>query len=322
MNDYDIVKAAANPATEAIRQTGGGIFAHFLESGRSRRRREELQDDVNAIQQLRDNGIDVTYYRGLAMEAETERQVNNLNNTLSKADSLIDWDNADLNNVDPEFQFRWFNEVRNVSDETLQDLWARIFAGRMDSPESITPATMSVVRDLTAGVAREFQGLCSLALRDMSGAPLLVPDFCYGPILWTSMKPAEGSLERLSQSRLVLEGTKRAYSQGLLSGAHGDGLLFVHKGCTWFTSQRIASMRGITFTFAAQELGRVVPVQPDLSEYLLEKMYELQEKLENKQKWYIVAPNGLLDDFGCKLEWQSQEPKWLRILNLEDTLAS
>ena len=61
-----------------------------------------------------------------------------------------------------------------MSDETLQDLWARLLAGELESPGSVSNDTMSIARDLTKERAGEFQTLCSAALCDLDGTPIIV----------------------------------------------------------------------------------------------------------------------------------------------------
>ena len=117
-------------------------------------------------------------YRGLAMEfesfddghqEETERLVTNTVKAMLKANSIADWSKVDLGQLDPEFRRRWISDASNVSDETLQDLWARLLAGELESPGSVSNDTMSIAKDLKKERAGEFQTLCSAALCDPTG---------------------------------------------------------------------------------------------------------------------------------------------------------
>ena len=98
-----------------------------------------------------------------AAYAEAERQATNLLNGQSKTDSVVDWAKVDLQKFSPEFQYRWAHEASNISDETLQRLFARYLKGELESPGSVSSETMSIARDMTKERAEGFQILCSAA---------------------------------------------------------------------------------------------------------------------------------------------------------------
>ena len=80
-----------------------------------------------------------------------------------------------------EFMYRWVNDACNESDETLQEMWARVPTGEMARPGTISRHTHSVVRELTPDVAEKFRTLCSYAMRSMDGKR---------PIMVASLTPA------------------------------------------------------------------------------------------------------------------------------------
>ena len=136
---------------------------------RSGQDRKNLEADRAAVDSWLQTGVTNFRYRGLTMEfelfadesqKETERLVTNTVNAILKADSVVDWSKVDLSQFNPEFRRRWISEASNVSDETLQDLWARLLAGELESPGSVSNDTMSIARDLTKERAGEFQTFC------------------------------------------------------------------------------------------------------------------------------------------------------------------
>ena len=290
MEGSEIAQAVA---TEATRQTVKGILAPFIEGGRSKRRQRELQADVTAIERLHETGIDVTYFKGLVMEAETERQYNNVNSALEKADALIDWGNLNPEGVNPEFQFEWVNNVRNISDETLQGLFARLLAGELETPESVSNFTMSVVRSMDATVAKEFQLLCSAALRESETgkplvtfnsfspglAPLYALDYLspYGPTARyhnkTGRTEGHAELRRFSVlHRLVVDGDSASIVGAFDYAYHFFPYALCPQNGSWELEYSGGSMEkiphGIVFTKAGHELGRVVETVPVPRDYL------------------------------------------------------
>ena len=152
----------------------------FVRSGQDRR---NLEADRAFIERMLHDGVTNFRYHGIAMDFETfadshyeeiERQATNTINTMMKADSVVDWSKANPDQLNPEFRRRWIWDASNVSDETLQDLWARLLAGELESPGSVSNDTMSIASDMTKERAEEFQILCSAALCYPDGRPMII----------------------------------------------------------------------------------------------------------------------------------------------------
>jgi Protein of unknown function (DUF2806) len=65
--------------------------------------------------------------------------------------------------VSEDWTTRFFQESQDVSDEQMQQIWARILAGEIARPGSFAPRTLSAVRDLTKDDANLFVKLCEFA---------------------------------------------------------------------------------------------------------------------------------------------------------------
>ena len=186
-------------------------FGTLLKGGQDRK---NLEADRAVIHGLLQTGQTNFRYRGVAMELdlfadpqqeEGERLLTNTVNAMSKADSAVDWSKVDLDKFNPEFRHRWISEASNVSDETLQDLWAGLLAGELESPGSVSNDTMSIARDLNKERAEEFQILCSAALCELDGTPVIVVG-CGNPGA-NSLRPYGLSydvLMRLAHHRLIV----------------------------------------------------------------------------------------------------------------------
>src|SRR5215831_18288987 len=62
--------------------------------------------------------------------------------------------------VNQDWTSRFFQECQDISDEQMQQIWARILTGEVARPGSFSPRTLSVVRDLTKIDADWFAKLC------------------------------------------------------------------------------------------------------------------------------------------------------------------
>jgi hypothetical protein len=63
--------------------------------------------------------------------------------------------------VSEDWVTRFFEECQDISDEQMQEIWAKILAGEVARPGSFEPRTLSVVRDLTRCDAALFDKVCS-----------------------------------------------------------------------------------------------------------------------------------------------------------------
>ena len=273
MGEDELIKAASEAASKGFKEVVTKIFSGLGFALQARQNRQNLTADVTAIKDLQENGL-VGNYRGLSMdfepyvharEEEEKRLVTNTVNTLQKAATEVDWEKVDIEQFNPEFGRRWGAEASNVSDETLQQLWARLLKGELESPGSVSNDSMTVARDMTKERAEEFQILCSAALYDLHKTPRIVVG-CGQPGK-NSLRPyglSYGVLMRLAHHRLIISDMS---SELTISGS-SQGIFYVvsHQGKTcvfqWSTgSDRPTTSRsisGILFTPAGEELSRVV----------------------------------------------------------------
>ena len=246
-----------------------GVMAAFGSLLRGGQDRKNLEADRAFVDGMLQAGLTSFRYRGVAMELEAfadahqeeiERQVTNTVNAMLKADSVVDWSKVDMDHFNPEFRRRWISEASNVSDETLQDLWARLLAGELESSGSVSNDTMSIARDLNKECAEEFQTLCSAALCYSDGTPMIVVG-CGGPGA-NSLQPYGLSydvLMRLAHHRLIVSdmnsyidlsvGSSRA---GVVRQQESTWLL------RWPDDTNRHRIEGILFTPAGKELFAVV----------------------------------------------------------------
>jgi len=64
--------------------------------------------------------------------------------------------------VDKDWISRFFDECKDVSNEDLQKVWARILAKEVASPGSCSRKTLSILKDLSAKDADLFNRICNL----------------------------------------------------------------------------------------------------------------------------------------------------------------
>ena len=130
-------------ASQMARVMAPGLWTSLGMWARAGQDRKNLESDHAFIERMLQAGQTNFRYRGLASEfelfqdlqdQEIQRLVTNTLNALRKANSIVDWNKVDVDQFNPEFRRRWTFEASNVSDETLQGLWARLLKGELESP--------------------------------------------------------------------------------------------------------------------------------------------------------------------------------------------
>ena len=260
-------------ATQMARAMGPGLWSSLGAWVRGGHDRKNLEADREVLNEMLERGQSNFRYRGIAMEfelfaesqeEEIKRLVTNTVRAMIKAKSVVDWTKVDLSQFSPEFRRRWISEASNVSDETLQDLWARLLAGELESPGSVSNDTMSIARDLTKERAEEFQILCSSAIYDPDGPPIIVVG-CGNPGT-NSLKPFGLSydvLMRLAHHRLIVNDMTSyidfAVESSRLMFAQYQSSRWLMR---WSGDNKQVSIKGILFTPAGRELFAVVEKIP------------------------------------------------------------
>ena len=268
----------ATGVTPIARAMAPGIAAAFGTLLRGGQDRKNLEADRAVVHEMLQTGLTNFRYRGVAMEFEAfadvhqeeiERLVTNTVNAISKAESVVDWSKVNLDQFNPEFRRRWISEASNVSDETLQGLWARLLAGELESPGSVSNDTMSIARDLNKERAEEFQTLCSAALCYPDETPMIVVG-CGNPGTNTlrSFGLSYDVLMRLAHHRLIVNDMTSYIDIG--ADTTESNLMVRQHGTYWLlrksdTAKRTAGhgrIKGILFTPAGKELFAVVQKRP------------------------------------------------------------
>ena len=93
------------------------------------------------------------------LEEKASEQLN-MESILTKAIPGVDQDNARPEDVEKDWFANFFDKCRIVSDEEMQDRWARILAGEANSPGSFSKRTVNLMADLEKHDADMFVNLC------------------------------------------------------------------------------------------------------------------------------------------------------------------
>jgi len=137
-----VVDVAVGPDRVRARAQAHADSAIILAKGRA-----QIQDiEARAVERLR--------------KREARRQSNIETITLKAVEELPPPAEISQEPVSEDWTSRFFEECQDISDDQMQQIWARILAGEVTRPGSFAPRTLSVVRDLTKDDANLFAKLC------------------------------------------------------------------------------------------------------------------------------------------------------------------
>ena len=90
-------------------------------------------------------------------------QASNFLEVAKKADKYYSEIHHDNNNANYDFDWfvRFYEAVGNISDEVMQELWAKLLAGELAEPSSFSFKTIDVLRNLSKQDAELFSLICS-----------------------------------------------------------------------------------------------------------------------------------------------------------------
>ena len=89
--------------------------------------------------------------------AKETRKLNNTKSVIEKAESHLQKEEPVSNEpLNTDWINRFFNIVEDISDETLHDIWGRILAGEIRSPNSYSLRTLERLRNITKEEAELF----------------------------------------------------------------------------------------------------------------------------------------------------------------------
>ena len=130
-----------------VRAMAPGIIAAFGALLRGGQDRKNLEADRAVVEGMLQTGLTNFRYRGVAMEFEAfadahqeeiERLVTNTVNAMLKADSAVDWSKVNWANLTPSSDAGGYRRRATYPMRLCKDLWARLLAGELESPGSVS----------------------------------------------------------------------------------------------------------------------------------------------------------------------------------------
>ena len=160
-------RAKREVAADRIRAEGQAEFMEILAVGEARASATAMlelaagsQDLVELIEAEIDQRVESLF----------EKRVRNLAQIVEKARLALP--PGQVPDVEPDMAWTssYSEAAQDISDEDMQELWARVLAGEVEKPGSTSVRTLAILRNLDQSTAKLFRRLCSIAVSLRLGA--------------------------------------------------------------------------------------------------------------------------------------------------------
>ena len=273
-----IIAANATAQEERILAEGRSSSIQLIAEAQAKVKSDLVPADSEAQVELEMNDL----IKQMIQFQESKRQAN-ITSVVREAGEQLGDKEVDDYDVDHDWTARFFSEVQDVSSEEMQHLWARVLAGEVQKPNSISIRTLQVLRNMDTETAVLFRRLCSLSLiavtEDSEIFEARVPTFGKnsGGNSLLEFGLRFGSLNRLNEHGLIIaeydSWLDYNMSISLWPGVDpGDGewiIPFTFNAQHWILEptkrrprRREFKVEGVAMTNTGMELSRIVETEP------------------------------------------------------------
>lgn len=185
MGTTEIVQALVSPAEKLIEAVSGAIGKAY-EPKHIRKMADAKAYEMKVISDtVRNNSdvpivydstgvsIDTSNFEEIAKRASSRlayQEITKQQNIEAVADNayeeLENVENVSSEPVNPDWMFRFFNSVENISNKDMQKIWGHILAGEIKQPNTYSFRTLEKLKNMTQQEAKDFQMVSSLALQN------------------------------------------------------------------------------------------------------------------------------------------------------------
>lgn len=173
---------------EVISQGVGAIYKPFLIKKTADAKAYEIKKIAQAIKESQTNIKEIEYSQDkLSLKSIDQQQISKEPDIIERTHSRIEYQEAtrqenieDITQkaasfleeeqtvseekVDEDWTKRFFSYAQDVSNEEMQDLWARILSGEIKRPKSFSLRTLELIRNLSKSEAEVFNKAAKLRI--------------------------------------------------------------------------------------------------------------------------------------------------------------
>jgi hypothetical protein len=152
----------AQPVNTLIEKVSAGIGLLYEPTRIVKKAKAEAEADrIKAISRLEISEQEKRTLNRIVTEGTKQQE--RMESVLAKALPAIQPDGKP-EELNEDWITAFFNHVRLVSDEDMQQLWARVLAGETNKPRTYSKRTLALLSNLEKTEAAHFTALCSFAI--------------------------------------------------------------------------------------------------------------------------------------------------------------
>lgn len=186
-------------------------------------------------------------------EAEAIAQQANLERIAASSTKYIE-DEVSDEEVDPDWRTLFFKHARDISDETMREVWAQVLAGEVAKPGTYSLRTLELLRLMSRPDAETFARLCALVFEP-------------GYVVYMSLDKFGLTFDdilRLQAAGLLQESFSLAKTFGHGVGV-GKSLLVTHEIGFSAEFARPIEVKALMLTRAGNELRKLITSGPNMA---------------------------------------------------------
>ena len=112
------------------------------------------------------NEISISDRTTMRIDYQEQKRQQNLENITQKAANHLEFENnVSDEKVDEDWTTRFFNYAQDISNDEMQELWARILAGEVKRPNSFSLRTLELIRNLSKEEASIFNKVANYVIK-------------------------------------------------------------------------------------------------------------------------------------------------------------
>lgn len=302
MGTTEMVQALVSPAEKLIEAVSGAI-GKVYEPKHIRNMADakayELQvisdtvrnnSDVPIVYGSTGVSIDTRDFEQIAKRASvrlTHQEITKQQNIEAVVDNayeeLENVENVSSKPVNPDWMFRFFNSVENISDKDMQTIWGHILAGEIKQPDTYSFRTLEKLKNMTQKEAKDFQMVSSLALQNGGRKFILGEDSILNKhgVYFSHILELEECGLMMTQS-LSLEIAASAKEPDII---YNSGLL----GSIFGKEDQKQTFRMSVYVFTESGSQLIEAIHPEInSQYFIDCMKSIQD---NHNNFTVTAHN-------------------------------
>ena len=302
MGTTEMVQALVSPAEKLIEAVSGAI-GKVYEPKHIRNMADakayELQvisdtvrnnSDVPIVYGSTGVSIDTSDFEQIVKRASvwlTHQEITKQQNIEAVVDNayeeLENVENVSSKPVNPDWMFRFFNSVENISDKDMQTIWGHILAGEIKQPDTYSFRTLEKLKNMTQKEAKDFQMVSSLALQTGGRKYILGEDSILNKhgVYFSHILELEECGLMMTQS-LSLEIAASAKEPDII---YNSGLL----GSIFGKEDQKQTFRMSVYVFTESGSQLIEAIHPEInSQYFIDCMKSIQD---NHNNFTVTAHN-------------------------------